>query len=290
MICDMKRLSGIVFMIVLTLHVFAEAYVPTHDEVKKFYKTKTMIVLERNPLTEYNVIIKEVIPAEWHITDYEFITYKEFEETYRFNSEYSFLVITNVSFEGDATGCEYRFLHALLGGPSQTISDMPSLCSVPIAYNDVDEGSYMYKVRTLLRFIQNHIELINKNPEIISKNIFEHYNENIKDIKSKTLYLVKEDLEPEINTIAKIKKVYPYKFEIKTREEIEQLIIDKDPNAVFLHKVGPEGTHLKARCYKILVGASDASFYYFDWHMINVKSKPDGFLMSDLKKLVKANE
>ncbi|NJM15440.1 MAG: hypothetical protein HC896_08750 [Bacteroidales bacterium] len=56
-----------------------------------------------------------------------------------------------------------------------------------------------------------------------------------------------------------------------------------------MHKVGPEGTRLSARCYKIIIGASDADFYYFDYHMIDDKH-PDGFLKSDLKKLAKAHE
>ena len=71
-----------------------------------------------------------------------------------------------------------------------------------------------------------------------------------------------------------------------TREEIRQAISDRDEDVVFLHKVGPEGTRLKARCYKVLIGAADASFYYFDYHMINDK-KPDGFLSKDLKKISK---
>jgi len=52
---------------------------------------------------------------------------------------------------------------------------------------------------------------------------------------------------------------------------------------VFLHKVGPEGTRLIARCYKILIGAADSKFYYFDYHKIS-DEKPDGFLLSDFKK------
>lgn len=54
----------------------------------------------------------------------------------------------------------------------------------------------------------------------------------------------------------------------------------------FLHKVGPEGTKLDARSYKIIIGAADANFYYFDYHKISGKN-PDGFLESDFKNLVK---
>jgi hypothetical protein len=52
--------------------------------------------------------------------------------------------------------------------------------------------------------------------------------------------------------------------------------------------VGPEITKFKARCYKILIGAADAKFYYFDYHMVD-DDTPDGFLAKDFKKLAKKN-
>ena len=36
----------------------------------------------------------------------------------------------------------------------------------------------------------------------------------------------------------------------------------------------------------ILIGANNARFYYFDYHMINEKN-PDGLLAKDLKKIGK---
>jgi hypothetical protein len=259
-------------------------YVPTEEDINRFYKTKTLIVMEKNPMLQYNLIIKDVISREWNITEYDFISFKEFNERYRFDPRYSFLVMTQVTFDKDKTGARYKFLQVLLGGDENLIQKMPEIASVPLAYRNVEESSYIYKLATLLRFLQNHVELMKKNPDIISSNIFNYYNKNMKDIKDKTLYLVKDELAPEVNTVAKIKKVYPYKFELTTREKIEEIIKNRDPDAVFLHKVGPEGTHLSARCYKIIVGADNANFYYFDYHMIN-KRKPDGFLEKDFKKL-----
>ena len=63
----------------------------------------------------------------------------------------------------------------------------------------------------------------------------------------------------------------------------------EDPDAVVLHKVGPEGKKLKARVYNILIGAADAKFYYFDYHKESEKN-PDAFLASDLKKLARATK
>jgi len=114
-----------------------------------------------------------------------------------------------------------------------------------------------------------------------------YYKNLTADIKNKTLYLTKEDLPKELNSEAKIKAIYPFPVKIVTREEIEAAIDKKDENVVFLHKVGPEGSKRKARCFKTIIGVSDAKLYYFSWHMIGDKA-PDALLAKDFKKLAKA--
>jgi hypothetical protein len=263
----------------------AQSYVPSKQDIAAFFTTKTLVVLEDNPLMEYNSIIKKVMEQEWNVTEYGFISNKEFEEK-RFDPQYSFLYMSRVSFEADKTDAEYRFLHLSLGGDYFRMNEMPDIASVPLAYYDVDEDGYAYKLAILVRFIQNHTRLIKEHPEIVSANVFKHYNDNIADIKGKTLYILQEELAPAVNSAAKIKKIYPNKFQIVTRDEIEQAIKDRNPDVVFLHKVGPEGTKMNARCYNVIIGAADANFYYFDFHKISEKN-PDGFLESDFKNLVK---
>jgi len=263
----------------------AQSYVPSRQDIAAFFTTKTLVVLEDNPMMEYNSIIKKVMEQEWNVTEYGFISNKEFEEK-RMDPQYSFIYMSRVAFEADKTDAEYRFLHLSLGGDYFRLNEMPDIASVPLAYFDVDEDGYAYKLAILVRFIQNHTRLIKEHPEIVSANVFKHYNDNISDIRGKTFYVLKEELAPAVNTEAKIKKIYPYKFRIVTRDEIEQAIKDRDPDVVFLHKVGPDGTKMNARCYKAIIGAADAKFYYFDFHKISDKN-PDGFLESDFKNLVK---
>ncbi len=83
-----------------------------------------------------------------------------------------------------------------------------------------------------------------------------------------------------------MRKLYPHPFKIVTKDDLEKAIAEKNENIVYLHKVGPEGTRLQARCYKILIGAGDDQFYYFNYHMINRnKKRGDGFLPKDFKKI-----
>ncbi len=281
----MKKIVIYFLASILTLAIKAQSYVPSRDDIMAFFNTKTMVVLLDNPLLEYNYIIREVMEQEWRITEFEFISFNEFEKL-RMDPQYSFLYMSQVSFEHDKTDARYRFLCLSLGGDYFRKDQMPDIASVPLAYYSVEEDNYTYKLAILVRFIQNHAILIRDHPEIVSANVLNHYNDNIKDIKGKTLYVLEEELAPEVNSTARIKKVYPYSFRIVTKEDITEAIKNRDDNIVFLHKVGPEGTKLNARCYKVIIGAADALFYYFDYHKVSDKN-PDGLLSDDFKKMAK---
>jgi hypothetical protein len=283
----MRRYLFIAAAIILSLQTVLgqQDYVPSRDDISAFYNTKTLVVLQDNPLLEYNQVIKDVMKQEWTITPYEFITMAEFEQL-RMDPKYSFLYMTQVMFDNDKTDAKYRFIHLSLGGDYARMNQMPDIASVPLAYYNVDEDNYIYKLALLVRFIQNHALLIRDHPEIVSANVFKHYNDNMKDIKTKTLYLLEEELSNEVNSAARIKKIYPYKFKIVTKEDITEAIKNRDTNIVFLHKVGPGESKMDARCYKVIVGAADANFYYFDYHRISDK-KPDGLLAEDFKRMAR---
>ncbi len=278
-----NRIFILLVGIILTCQLFAQDHVPTTEEFKSFLNTRTLVVMDPNPMSDYNFKIKEVMAKVWNLTKFEFVTQKEFEEKRR-DPSYSFLLTTVATYDADKTKARYNFLSLLLGQNTFNVGDMPDLCSIPLSYLRVEDDSYAYKMDAFIRFIQNHVTLMLSDPSLIKSNPLKVYNKNVSSLKDKTLYLVAEDLNTDINTEAKIKKVYPYNFKIVTKEEVMQAIEEKNPDVVFLHKVGPEGTKYKARCYKIVVGGADSKFYYFDYHMIDAKDK-DALLSSDLKKM-----
>lgn len=275
----------IVLFVFSTLFAASQNYVPKPADINNFFGSKTLVVLESNQLLEYNNKITEAVKSNWNITSYEFISYKEFEEK-RKDTAYSFLLTTIVTFEKDKTKAQYIFLQLLAGGNYRHIKDMPDLVSIPLSYRNTDEENHIYKLGVIVRFVQNHMLLLRSNPSVASGNVLSYYNRNMGDIKTKTLYVVQDELAPEVNTIEKINRLYPHPVKIVTREEVEEAIIRKDPNVVFMHKVGPEGTRLRARCYKIVMGADDAQFYYFDYHMVTDKA-PDGVMAGDFRKMAR---
>jgi hypothetical protein len=282
----MKKIMLIAVSMVLSMNLFCQDYIPSRDDLARFPKTKTLVVLEDNPLSEYNEVLKTVMPVEWIITPFDFITWKDFE-TKRLDPAFSFIVLSQVKFDKDVTNAKYNFISLLIGGNAQTLTSMPDLCSLPLSYFGIGDDDYSYKLGIFIRFMQNHVKLLMNRPGLARENILRHYNDSTSEIKGRTLYLVASEMAKDVNTEAKVKKIYQGPVKFVTKEEIQQAIADKK-DIVFLHKVGPEITKFKARCYKILIGAADAKFYYFDYHMVD-DDTPDGFLAKDFKKLAKKN-
>jgi hypothetical protein len=281
-----------VFLIVCLLISFFELaaqreYLPTPEDLAKFKTTKTYVVLNDNPLSDYNFEIEDAIKKHWTITDYEFLPHDDFAEK-SLDANASFLYVAAVSFEKDKSRNRYMFLCLSLGGPDhENIDELKDITNLPLSYHGVDEDRYTYKLGTLVRFMQNHVQLLISDPDLVSQNVYQHYNENMGDLSTRTLYLVEDEIERTIASESSLREIYPYAVNIVTREEIKDLIMEGDENAVFLHKVGPEGKKMNARVYKVLIGAADAQFYYYNYHKVSAK-KPDAIIENDFRRISKA--
>ena len=285
----MKKVSAFLLVIVSFVHLQAQReYLPTKADLDHFHTTTTYVVLEENQLSDYNMEISDAVKKFWDITEYKFIKMKEFAKMSE-DKNASFLYPATVSFEKDRSNTRYTFLCLSLGGENISIDELKDVANIPLSYHGVDSDHYSYKLGTLVRFLQNHVRLITEDQSIISQNVYKYYNENMGDLKGKTLYLVEEELARDVSSVAKIRNVYPNEVKIVDRDAVKELIMNEEEDAVVLYKVGPEGKKLNARVYKILVGVSDAKFYYFDYHKVSVK-KPDAFMSADFKKLAKATK
>jgi hypothetical protein len=283
----MRKFLAFLLVMIPILHTQAQReYLPTPEDLTRFHQTKTYVVLHDNPMAEYNFEIQDAIKKYWNITEFEFIKHDDFADK-SVDKNASFLYLAAVNFEKDKSHTRYDFLCLSLGGDYESIDDMKDVANLPLSYHGVDEDRYAYKLGTMVRFLQQHVRLITENPDMVSQNVYKHYNDNMADVRGKTLYVVESELARNISSEAKIRQIYPDEVKIVEPEVIKELIMKGDENAVFLHKVGPEGKKMNARVYKILVGAADGMFYYFDYHKVNAKH-PDAFLESDFKKLAKA--
>jgi hypothetical protein len=285
----MRKTLASLLLVLLCFQLHAQReYLPTPQDLEQFHRSKTYVVLNSNPLSDFNIEIQDAVKKYWNITDYEFLPFEEFGEKSA-DPGASFLYMAAVNFEKDKSNTRYMFLCLSIGGDYESIDDMKDVANIPLGYYGVDEDGFAYKLGTMIRFLQDHVRLITEHPEMVSQNVYKHYNDNMGDVRGKTLYLVEDELQTSVSTEAGIRVVYPYDVKIVEPEEIKELIMAGDENAVFLHKVGPEGRQMNARVYKILIGAADGKFYYFDYHKANAKN-PDAFLEKDFKKLARANQ
>jgi hypothetical protein len=283
----MKKFDVLLLLLIPIIQLQAQReYLPTQEDLDHFYTTKTYVVLESNAISDYNIEIQDAVNKFWDITEFEFLKMEDFAEKSK-DKNASFLYLAGVSFEKDRSNARYQFLCLSLGGDRVSIDDLRDVANIPMSYYGVDGDHYAYKLGIMVRFLQYHVRLITGNHAIVSQNVYKYYNENMADVRGKTLYLVEEELAADVNSLSEIKNLYQGEVRLVDRETIKELIMTEDEDAVVLHKVGPEGKKMNARVYKILIGLAEAKFYYFDYHKINDKN-PDAFLASDFKKLAKA--
>jgi hypothetical protein len=273
----------LILALFLPVVLSGQAPFPTNDEIKRFILSKTCVVLEDDPMSSYNIYIKEAVKSCWKITPYEFITVKDFNVR-RLNPAYSFLVITQTNFDKDKSHGLYNFLNLLQGKDVNKLSEMPEICAIPLSFAGVSDLVYSYKLGAIVSFMQKHAQKILEDPSLTLREYLKFYNRNIPDLKNKTILVEEDDLSPQISTIERIKKFYTNNIEIVTDDEIIKAIQNKTPDIVILHKVGPMGDRYSGYCFIMLIGADDSELYYYNLHMVD-NANPNGLLPDDLKRI-----
>lgn len=281
----MKRTFLALLLALFTISGFAGKYKPTTDDVNTFLKNTTYVVMESNPMSIYNMKIKEVLEKNWTLTKLEYISAKEFEQM-RKERDKSFLVLITYKFPDENVSVNYLHLTAVNGSATSKVTDMPEVIGMPVSYAKLEDISYSYKIEAIIRFMQQHILAMKNDPSVLKNDMLDPYNKNVSKIKEKELWLTEKDLEKDMRNLAAQRKAYPFPIKIVNPEDIEKAIADKNDNVLFVHKVGPEGQRMQERVYKMVFGAADGMLYYYDMHKIS-GSKADGFLESDLKKMAK---
>lgn len=275
-------IAGLLFLSCIEL--VAQAPFPGKAEIKQFESSTTCVVLEDNAFSFYNAFIREAVNAFWKITPYEFIDTEEFNLR-RSDPKYSFIVLTQTSYEKDKSNGLFNFLNLLQGKDIDALGEMPEICAIPLSFagEDGDEGDYSYKLGAILAFMQKHAMMILADPSLTGRRYLRFYNRFIPDVRNRTILVKEEDLSPGISSIEKIKAIYGGKIEIVSEEKIIEAIDNKAPSTVILHKVGPAGQN-GGYCFKMLIGTDDANMYYYNQHVTS-NTSPDGLLAADLKRL-----
>ena len=276
-----------IFLVMMSLEngIQAQIKTPNAETLKAFRSSKTYIVLEDVMFSEFNSIIKDVARKHWNITSYEIISLADFEKLCK-NPQASFLMIVIGEYTGFAKNSTFNVLTLMMGHRSGDVNKMPEILSVPLSYydSDGDEDEYGYKLGGILKGIQFAVKnILTQKTNITVSSIKDIFNNHSGEVKTKELWLTQNDLSSPVNTIEKIKNVYPHKVVITSEEAIQQAIDEKRNDVAFLHKVGSSEVR-NALCFKFIINCSDGKLLYGDYHTISAK-EPNGFLAKDFNAL-----
>lgn len=280
----MRKVPIILLQLTLAVSVMAQAPFPTAEEGRLLLASKTCVVLENSPFSEFNPAIRSAVTDYWTLTPFEFITVDEFNKR-RQDPSFSFLVLTESFFERDKSASAFAFLNLMLGKKVRNLEDMPEFCAIPLDFAGEDaDAEYGYKMGLLVEFVQQHAKVVIDNPRTPGVRFLRYYNKFVPEIDGKTILAREIDMAASIASEDEIKNFFSGNFRLVTENEIKDAIAEKRPNTLILHKVGPPDETNGAYVFKMLIGTDDARMYYFNNHKIDQRN-PNGFLPADLRRI-----
>jgi hypothetical protein len=260
----------------LSLVLLANPPLATKQQIGMFKNSKTCVVFE-DGVSFYNAYIKDAIQKYWKSTDYEFIDLREFEKR-RTNSKYTFLVLMDGAYDKDPGGISYNYMSLVLGDASNNLTKMPEFCSIPITYSGDTGTDFEYVIPAIVKFMQKHVQNLEKNRLPISINGLKYYNKST-GFKDKVLLLNKDKMAPDCNSPEKIKTAYPYNIRLLNTEEIQEELASNPPNTLFHFHVGPPKDGGAGKCFEMIFD-QEGNLYYYNFRKIT-NDNPDGFNLKD---------
>lgn len=276
----LKKCFLIFSVVVLSLGAWANPHLASKQQIGMFKNSKTCVVFE-DGITFYNAYIKDAVQKYWKSTDYEFIDQREFEKR-RSDSKYSFIVRVDGVYDNDPGGVSYSYMSLILGDPSDLVSRMPELCSVPLSYSGDKETDYEYVIPAIVKFMQKHAKNLEKERLMISIKGFKYYN-SANGFKDKVLLLNKDKMASDADSPEKIKTIYPYYVKLLTPTGILEELASNPTNALFNFHVGPQKDAGAGKCFEMIYDIEGNLYYYNSRKITN--DNPDGFNLKDFNKI-----
>ncbi len=292
----MKRIFTLVLSVIASVTMFAQRPTATINQVNDMLQGATLyVVLDNNPINDYNSEIRKAVEKNWTLTPFKFIHLDVLDSTKLQNPKNAFLTPVTMVFGEDKDSVKYMFLSLLIGGEYETINDLPEVCTFPLCYEGSDEFEMTYKLPAIIAFFNKHVQTIPSNPALLKDKKFASYTKKKKNISGKTIYLVKDEQSPLFDEASEISAINPLaKVSVcEDRDALGKVIRRKEANALFLHIVGwtdeemvQNGEMIPGRCYKILLD-TEGNLYYFAFHKMSGNASPNlkGMQAKDWKTL-----
>jgi hypothetical protein len=265
---------------IFSLGAIANPPLASKLQIGMFMNSKTCVVIE-NSNVSYSANVKDAVQKYWKSTGFEFIDGVEFEKR-RFDSKYSFIVLTKGVYDKDPGGISYNFIRLVLGGPASEINKMPEFCSVPISYTDDNNADYEYVIPAIIKFMQKHVVNLDNRHLLISLNGLKYYN-GASGFNNKVLLFNKEHMASKANTTEKILTVYPYYVKLLSPSEIIKELSTNPDNTLFDFHVGAAQNSGAGKCFDMIFDVYGNLYYFNDRKITN--DNEDGFNLEDFKHI-----
>ncbi|NOU18969.1 MAG: hypothetical protein HOO91_15545 [Bacteroidales bacterium] len=280
----LKKYILVLILSIFGLSVLANPKLASKQQIGMFINSKTCVVLESG-INPYNLFIQDAVNKYWKSTEFEFIDQQEFEKR-RFDSKYSFLVLMKNIFDKDPGGVSYNFISLVLGDTSKNITNMPELCCIPISYTNDNTNNFGYVIPSIVKFMQKHVKTLETKRFLISLRGLKYYNGS--PCFQYTLLLMDEKMmAADVNSIEKIKSVYPYFVILSNSTKIEADLATNPSNTMFNFHVGPTQNTGTGKCFEMIFDTEGNLYYYNSRKITN--DNENGFNLKDFKNIKRAN-
>ena len=202
----------------------------TSKAFAQFKGSKTYIVKMGD--AAYDNSIENAVKNSWKSTSFDFINKEEFEKKISDKSA-SFIVPVIIGTKYPSQNYHYI---ALINGGRKRLSaydydDMLAYAPVNHWVDEPNNTDCAYRIRNIIESMSDVILIVQKNDiKGNTKNIVgdlkKYYNTKSSAIKNRTLLICEESMGKKFNK-ADVGSVYPYKYEICSKEKLTQIINEK---------------------------------------------------------------
>ena len=273
------KFSFIFFLSIFSHMAIANNPLATKLQIGMFRNSKTCVVMESG-VSFFNAPVKDAVTKYWKATGYDFIDQDEFAKR-RKDPKFSFIVLTQGTYDKDPGGVSYGYISLLLGDASGNLTKMPEFCSIPLSYSGDLDADYEYAIPAIIKFMQIHVKNLENDHLAISLNGLKYYNKTIK--KEKVLLLNKEKMAPNADSPEKINAVCQCKVELLAASEIQKVLSVNPPNTLFHFHIGPPKDSGAGKCFEMLFD-NDGNLYYYNFRKVT-NDNPDGFNLNDFDNI-----
>lgn len=279
----MKKIILFLGLFIISFNSFTQIEPVNQEVLNKFLKTTTFAVKEDIGYVGYNVLIERSLESLWNLTPIKFMSLIEFRDR-EHSEDNSYLVLSEARYSTKDRVYKFNMLNLVLGGEAEYLPDMPEVVSIPFSFYKEVEDHYLYKIGAIIHLMHYYINFSKDNPDAKIGTVVKNYSAELKNLE---LWFTKEDLSQEVNTIEKVKQIYPYKVKLATKEEIRKAIEEKAEDVAIFYRLGPEGkVRGESKCWNFIIATKDGKPFYYASHKVN-SEVPNALTAKDFKKLRK---